>query len=116
LAAGIDLSDVATKTRVPLRHLQAIEGGDYAALPGITYCVGFVKAFARVVGIDEDGATDDLRAELRELNLDQRAERVEYQVADATRLPSKTLAWVAAAVALLVLIGFGVWRSNKQRG
>ena len=112
LAAGIDLSDVATKTRVPLRHLQAIEGGDYAALPGSTYCVGFVKAFARVVGIDEDGATDDLRAELRELNLDQRAERIEYQVADATRLPSKTLAWVAAAVALLVLIGFGVWRSS----
>jgi cytoskeleton protein RodZ len=112
LAAGIDLSDVATKTRVPLRHLQAIEGGDYAALPGSTYCVGFVKAFARVVGIDEDGATDDLRAELRELNLDQRAERIEYQVADATRLPTKTLAWVAAAVALLVLIGFGVWRSS----
>lgn len=112
LAAGIDLSDVATKTRVPLRHLAAIEGGDYAALPGNTYCVGFVKAYARVVGIDEDGATDDLRAELRELNLDQRAERIEYQVADATRLPSKTLAWVAAAVALLVLIGFGVWRSS----
>lgn len=112
LAAGIDLSDVATKTRVPLRHLQAIEGGDYATLPGITYCVGFVKAFARVVGIDEDSATDDLRAELRELNLDQRAERIEYQVADATRLPTKTLAWVAAAVGLLFVIAVGVWRSS----
>jgi cytoskeletal protein RodZ len=112
LAAGIDLSDVATKTRVPLRHLQAIEGGDYAALPGSTYCVGFVKAYARMVGVDEEGATTDLRTELRELNLDQRAERIEYQVADATRLPSKTLAWVAAAVALLVLIGFGIWRNS----
>ena len=112
LAAGIDLSDVATKTRVPLRHLQAIEGGDYAALPGSTYCVGFVKAFARVVGIDEEGATNDLRTELRELNLDQRAERIEYQVADATRLPSKTLVWIAAAVALLFAIGFGVWRNS----
>ena len=112
LAAGIDLSDVATKTRVPLRHLQAIESGDYAALPGSTYCVGFVKAYARVVGIDEESATNDLRAELRELNLDQRAERIEYQVADATRLPSKTLAWVAAVVGLLFLIGVGVWRSS----
>jgi cytoskeleton protein RodZ len=112
LAAGIDLSDVATKTRVPLRHLQAIEGGDYAALPGSTYCVGFVKAFARVVGIDEDSATSDLRSELRDLNLDQRAERIEYQVADATRLPSKTLVWVAAAVALLFAIGFGLWRNS----
>jgi cytoskeletal protein RodZ len=112
LAAGIDLSDVATKTRVPLRHLQAIEAGDYASLPGVTYCVGFVKAFARVVGIDEESATNDLRAELRDLNLDQRAERVEYQVADATRLPGKTLAWVAAAVALLFAVGVGIWRSS----
>jgi cytoskeleton protein RodZ len=112
LAAGIDLSDVATKTRVPLRHLQAIEGGDYASLPGSTYCIGFVKAFARVVGVDEESATNDLRTELRDLNLDQRAERIEYQVADATRLPSKTLTWVAAAVALLFVVGFALWRNN----
>ena len=116
LAAGIDLSDVATKTRVPLRHLHAIEGGDYASLPGTTYCLGFVKAYARAVGIDEDGATNDLRTELRELNLDHRAERIEYQVADATRLPSKTLAWVAAGAALLVLVGFGIWRSTLVNG
>ncbi len=112
MAAGLDLSDVATKTRVPLRHLQAIESGDYAALPGSTYCVGFVRSYARVVGVDEVVAASDLRAELGELNLDKRAERIEYQVADATRLPSKTLTWVAAAVAMLVLIGFGIWRNN----
>jgi cytoskeleton protein RodZ len=112
MAAGLDLSDVATKTRVPLRHLQAIEGGDYAALPGSTYCVGFVRSYARVVGVDEVAAASDLRAELGALKLDQRADRIEYQVADATRLPSKTLAWVAAAVALLVLVGFGVWRNS----
>jgi cytoskeleton protein RodZ len=92
--------------------LQAIEGGDYASLPGSTYCIGFVKAYARVVGVDEESAISDLRGELRDLNLDQRADRVEYQVADATRLPSKTLAWVAAAVGLLFTIGVVVWRSS----
>jgi cytoskeleton protein RodZ len=112
VAAGMDLSDIATKTRVPLRHLQAIEGGDYAALPGNTYCVGFVKSYARIVGVDEIEAASDLRNELSELKLDHRAERVEYQVADATRLPGKTLAWTAAAVALLIAVGFGMWRSN----
>ena len=112
IAAGLDLADIATKTRVPLRHLQAIEGGDYAALPGVTYCVGFVRAYARAVGLDEPEAANDVRSELRDLQLDHRAERVEYQVADATRLPGKTLAWTAAAVALLLAIGWGVWRNN----
>ena len=36
LTAGLDLSDVATKTRIPLRHLTAIEAGDYDLLPSIT--------------------------------------------------------------------------------
>jgi cytoskeleton protein RodZ len=112
MTAGLDLSDVATKTRVPLRHLQAIEGGDYAALPGSTYCVGFVRSYARVVGVDEVEAASDLRVELGALKLDQRADRIEYQVADATRLPGKTLAWTAAAVALLIAVGFGFWRNN----
>ena len=112
LAAGLDLADVATKTRVPLRHLQAIEGGDYAALPGVTYCVGFVKSYARVVNLDEITAASDVRSELRNLQLDHRDERVEYQVADATRIPGKTLAWTAAAVILLLAIGWGVWRNN----
>lgn len=113
LAAGMDLSDIAGKTRVPLRHLQAIESGDYASLPGTTYCIGFVKSFARIVGIDENAAADDVRGELRELNLDQRAERTEYQIADATRLPSKTLAWIGVAVALLIAVGYAVIRNNQ---
>ena len=112
LAAGLDLADVATKTRVPLRHLQAIEGGDYATLPGVTYCVGFVKSYARVVNLDEMTAASDVRSELRNLQLDHRDERVEYQVADATRIPGKTLAWTAAVVILLLAIGWGVWRNN----
>ena len=37
----------------PLRHLQAIEDGDYGAMPTPTYAVGFAKAYARAVGEDE---------------------------------------------------------------
>ena len=46
-SVGLDLSDVATKTRIPQRHLAAIEIGDYSALPSTTYAVGFVKAFTK---------------------------------------------------------------------
>ena len=111
LAAGLDLPDVAAKTRVPLRHLHAIEAGDYASLPGITYCVGFVKAYARAVGMDEAALASDLRIELSDLRIDQRADAIDYQIADVTRLPGKALAWTAAIIALLLVLGYWFWRS-----
>lgn len=114
MASGMDLPDVATKTRVPLRHLQAIEGSQYEQLPGATYCIGFAKAYARTVGMDESSITNDLRRELHELNLDQRTERAEYQFADATRSPSRMLAWVGIAVAILITTGYAVIRHYRS--
>lgn len=114
--AGLDLSDVASRTRVPLRHLQAIESGDYSSFPSATYCVGFVKAYARVVGEDEVELSKALRAELGHPANDYRMERMEYDDADPARIPSRMLAWTAAALALLVVVGYGVWRSHLLDG
>ncbi|MES2302439.1 MAG: helix-turn-helix transcriptional regulator, partial [Pseudomonadota bacterium] len=33
-AAGLDIKQLALRTRVTVRHLEALEAGDYAALPG----------------------------------------------------------------------------------
>lgn len=110
--AGLDLSDIATKTRVPLRHLQAIEAGDFSSFPSPTYCVGFVKAYARVVGEDEQELSRALRVELGDTRLDRRQAYYDAEGADPARLPSRTLAWTAAAVALLLAIGYGVWRTQ----
>jgi cytoskeleton protein RodZ len=113
-ASGMDLPDVANKTRVPLRHLQAIENSQYEQLPGATYCIGFAKAFARTVGLDEATIANALRDELHDLNLDQRTERAEYQFADATRSPSRSLAWIGIAVAILITTGYAVIRHYRS--
>jgi len=109
-AAGLTLSEVAQRTRVPLRHLEALERGDYAALPGITYCAGFARAYARSVGLDEKAIVAQVREEIDrtgDLALDQ------YQIdepADPARVPPRGLAWVAAIVAILLASGYGLWR------
>jgi cytoskeleton protein RodZ len=110
--AGLDLSDIATKTRVPLRHLQAIEAGDFSSFPSPTYCVGFVKAYARAIGEDEQEFSHALRIELGDTRLDRRQAYYDAEGADPARLPSRTLAWTAAAAALLLAIGYGVWRTQ----
>ena len=115
-SAGMDLSDVASRTRIPLRHLQAIEAGDYSSFPSSTYCVGFVKAYARAVGQDESELSRQVRIELGQDAHGYRTELQDYDDADPARIPSRTLAWTAAAVFLLVAAGYGVWRTQILNG
>ena len=115
-SAGMDLSDVASRTRIPLRHLQAIEAGDYSSFPSSTYCVGFVKAYARAVGQDEAELSRQVRIELGQDAHGYRTELQDYDDADPARIPSRTLAWTAAAVFLLVAAGYGIWRTQILSG
>jgi cytoskeleton protein RodZ len=110
-AAGLDLNDVGTKTRIPLRHLEAIERGDYAALPSPTYALGFTRSYARAVGADDAPLIVQLREDLgRE---DPMAHgHMPYEPADPSRVPGRLLAWTAAALALVLAIGYWTWRSN----
>ena len=52
-AAKLELAEVSARTRIPQRHLAAIEAGDYAKLPSRTYAVGFSRTYARLLGLDE---------------------------------------------------------------
>lgn len=110
VAARLDLNDIATKTRVPMRHLEAIERSDYASLPSATYALGFARSFARAVGVNEVETTRDLRAELGRAPIGQN-DPVPYEPLDPARVPSRLLAWTAAGIAALLLIGYFVWKS-----
>lgn len=104
-AAKLDLNDVATKTRVPIRHLEAIERGDFASLPSPTYAIGFARSFARAVGADETEIARDLRAELGRAPPED-ADYAPYEPVDPARLPSRILAWTAAIVGVLLVGGY----------
>jgi len=43
----LELEDIAERSRIPLRHLRAIEASEFESLPASTYSVGFAKTFAR---------------------------------------------------------------------
>lgn len=105
---GLGLADVSARTRVPLRHLEAIETGDYQSLPSPTYAVGFARAYARAVGADEVAAAQGVRIEVDRLGRRQ-PEYEPYEVADPARVPSWGIAIVAAGLALGVLILAGLW-------
>ncbi|MBL0925076.1 MAG: helix-turn-helix domain-containing protein [Sphingomonadaceae bacterium] len=109
---GLSLSDLAAKTRVPMRHLESIEKSDFAALPGSTYTLGFARSYARAVEMDAAKISSELRAELAQGGHDgYQAPTQNYEPTDPARVPSRALAWTAAAIGLLVVAGYFVWRS-----
>lgn len=109
-AAGMDLQDVATKTRVPTRHLAAIERSEYAGLPSQTYALGFARAYARAIGADEKAIVRDLRIELTRAPADVDRLPAPYEPTDLTRVPSRLLAYTALGVLVLVLAAYLLWR------
>jgi len=107
-AQGLTIADVGGRTRVPLRHLEAIEASDYATLPSSTYAVGFAKAYARAVGADEVRVANLVRAELGKI-VRRTPEYEPYEMSDPSRVPSRGVAVIALGIALAVLILVGIW-------
>lgn len=53
LSLGKDISDVANALRIRRDQIEAIEGGDFDALPGRAYSIGFVRSYAEYLKLDE---------------------------------------------------------------
>ncbi|OQW47401.1 MAG: hypothetical protein A4S16_08780 [Proteobacteria bacterium SG_bin6] len=112
-AQGLSLAEIAARTRVPIRHLQAIEAADYAGLPSPTYAVGFAKAYARAVGVDEVVIGREVRGTSesapRTATPSVPLRRIDYGARDPSRLPPRGLAAALALVAAILLGGVAIW-------
>ncbi|MFN7219556.1 MAG: RodZ domain-containing protein [Burkholderiales bacterium] len=60
--AGLSLGDVATRLRMSVRQIEALERADYAALPGGTFLRGLVRNYAKAVYVSADEALAVLEA------------------------------------------------------
>lgn len=108
----LTLTDIAAQTRIPIRHLEALESSDFAALPGSMYSIGFSKSYARTVGLDQNVIADEMRAELAQGgHAGFIPATPDYEPADPGRVPPRWLAWAAAAFAVIGLVGYLSWKS-----
>ena len=110
---NMELSDVAARTRIPLRHLEGIESGNHEGLPATPYSVGFVRTYATMLGLDGPALSRAFRDELGE---ERRGhfEPAAYEPVDPSRVPSRLLAMVALGVALLLGMGYLLLRFQED--
>lgn len=104
-AQGLSLSQVAAETRIPQRHLETIETGDFSALPARTYAVGFTRTYAKLLGLDDVAVTESVREELDRQEPQTRLRPQSFEPGDPARVPSRGLVWLAVLALLLLLAG-----------
>jgi cytoskeletal protein RodZ len=109
---GFSLDDIASETRIPLRHLESLEAADWERLPAPTYTIGFARNYANAVGLDRSEIGDQLRQEMGGRRPDSSAVE-HFEPADPARAMPKWLVLSAAAAIVLAIIVFAVLRSRS---
>jgi len=112
---GLSLEDIAAQTRIPRRHLEAIETADWDRLPAPTYTIGFARSYASAVGLDRTEVADQLRGEMGRQRSMPTASEV-FEPADPARTMPKGLVIgaILAVIALVVLMSWLNRRSLEQ--
>jgi cytoskeletal protein RodZ len=110
--AGLTTQEVADQTRIPRRHIEAIEGNRLSALPSGPYAVGFARAIARIVGFPEDEAASLMRSEMARGDHRHASPMADqFEPVDSARIPPGRYAWTAAIIGLLLIGAYTVWRT-----
>jgi cytoskeletal protein RodZ len=105
-AAGLNRADVAARTKIAERHLGAIEEDRFDDLASSTYAVGFARAYARAVGLDEAEIARLVRGRL-DAGEDEARPAVAFEPGDPARIPTPRPAGVVAVIVAIFLF----WRS-----
>jgi cytoskeleton protein RodZ len=120
-ARGISTSEVAEQTRISRVYLECIENNDYRTLPGGIFNKGFVKSYARYVGIDEQEALSDYNQIITEQKGDQTEEPKTYrpEVLTDDRSSASSVFTVIVAIIILGLMTWGIlaavsWWQNRE--
>ena len=107
---NIRLEEISHRTRISLKVLQALESNAREDLPSEVYVRGFLRAYARHVGLDENDLV--LRYEDQAQRI-QSTQREPVQPWKKRRVPVLRLVLVALAVGLL--LGYWFWWRPAHR-
>ena len=115
---GYSLEDVAGITRINLRYLEAIEEDDFAKIPGETFSHGFIRSFARCIGISDEEISrkirETLKTEPQAVNTQDQDDMAERSV---VRKPGKArIILPAAAAVILAALLIVLFTSGRESG
>jgi transcriptional regulator with XRE-family HTH domain len=107
LASGRSMAQLSTMTRVHSRYLTALEQGEFAVLPSRIFSMGYVRAYAGALGLDELTAVERFKREFPEAAVPLQAP-TGAAVQQMRRTSPQVLAVVGAVI--VAVIGWNVFQ------
>jgi cytoskeletal protein RodZ len=117
-ARNITLQDIAASTKISTRALKALEDEHFNQLPGGIFNRGFVRAYARCVGLDEEKAVAEYLAAAKVAPPELDMQTMSTQVVaggTARQAWAPNAASVMGVVAVIVALGLGALWLNEHR-
>ena len=100
----MSLADVSRRLNISIDFLASIEDGTFDDLPGPTYVAGFLRSYARLVGIEGDALVDCYH------QLDGQAPRIQtYNMPMTARPPQRSGPLVASVLVVMGVLAYSGW-------
>ena len=119
---GISLESIAESTKIGTRLLRALEEEQFELLPGGIFNKGFVRAYAKYLGLSEDEAVADYLIAAGESGLDpkviaeQNDSRIDRSRGDIGDSRGRGFPIIPVLILLIVIAaGLGGWRLYRDR-
>src|SRR5579863_478777 len=106
LRRGDEIAQVSRALKIRKDHLEALEEDRLEDLPGKTYAIGFVRSYARHLGLDATAYVERFKRDISGRAEDKVHEPAPIHQDDGRRLPQ---GWRIITGAVLILLGWGAW-------
>ncbi len=115
---GLSIDDVASYLKLAPRQIHAIEADDYASLPGMAITRGFIRTYAKLLGMDAVPLLAALPKQEMRLGAVAGSDRVQPATFNVSSLPlrdRKKIVPIAAVIVVAVAVavaGFYLWHKT----
>jgi cytoskeletal protein RodZ len=121
---GLTVETISEATKVSVRHIRALEAGEYGQLPGGVFRKGFVRSYLDALGLEEDIWIQHFEQSCRESGLKEPTSEEWAKFAENVRnnrvvlRRRRGMKWLGVGILLLTmaLVGWGVWLRVTHRG
>ncbi len=110
IRCGEELTDISQILKVRLPYLEAIEEGRFGDLPGNTYAIGFIRAYADHLGLDSGEVVRRYKEDVTDAN---KKTDLDFPVpAPESSIPGGAILFIGVAIAVLA---YGGWYASTTK-